>query len=81
MAIYAIADLHLSFSQDKPMSIFGENWEGHSEKTKRACLYVFSIENPFDKSIPVRHVFVRGGEQVGKGKPNVAILGLSWQVY
>ena len=56
-------------------------WEGHSEKTKRACLYVFSIENPFDKSIPVRHVFVRGGEQVGKGKPNVAILGLSWQVY
>ena len=34
MAIYVIADLHLSFSQDKPMSIFGENWEGHSEKIK-----------------------------------------------
>ena len=34
MAIYVIADLHLSFSQDKPMSIFGENWEGHSEKNK-----------------------------------------------
>ena len=34
MAIYAIADLHLSFSQDKPMSIFGENWEEHSEKIK-----------------------------------------------
>ena len=31
MAIYVIADLHLSFSQDKPMSIFGENWEGHSD--------------------------------------------------
>ena len=34
MAIYVIADLHLSFSQDKPMSIFGENWEGHREKIK-----------------------------------------------
>ena len=34
MAIYVIADLHLSFSQDKPMSIFGENWEGHSKKIK-----------------------------------------------
>lgn len=34
MAIYVIADLHLSFSQNKPMSIFGENWECHSEKIK-----------------------------------------------
>ena len=34
MAIYVIADLHLSFSQDKPMSIFGESWEGHSDKIK-----------------------------------------------
>ncbi len=34
MAIYAIADLHLSFSQDKPMDIFGYNWENHAEKIK-----------------------------------------------
>ena len=34
MAIYTIADLHLSFSEDKPMDIFGENWEGHAEKIK-----------------------------------------------
>jgi len=34
MAIYTIGDLHLAFSTNKPMSIFGENWEGHSEKTK-----------------------------------------------
>lgn len=34
MAIYTIADLHLSFSENKPMSIFGDNWEGHSEKIK-----------------------------------------------
>ncbi len=34
MAIYTIADLHISFGEDKPMSIFGENWEGHAEKIK-----------------------------------------------
>ncbi len=32
MGLFAIADLHFSFSVEKPMSIFGANWEGHSEK-------------------------------------------------
>lgn len=34
MAIYAIGDLHLSFSIDKPMDIFGNNWENHAEKIR-----------------------------------------------
>lgn len=34
MSIYAIADLHLSFSENKPMDIFGDNWIGHEEKIK-----------------------------------------------
>ena len=34
MAIYAIADLHLSFNENKPMNIFGNNWENHQEKIK-----------------------------------------------
>ena len=34
MSIYAIADLHLSFSADKPMDIFGENWKDHADKIK-----------------------------------------------
>ena len=34
MSIYTIGDLHLSFNEEKPMSIFGENWEGHQEKIK-----------------------------------------------
>ncbi len=34
MNIYAIGDLHLSFSTNKPMDIFGGNWEGHFEKIK-----------------------------------------------
>lgn len=35
MSIYAIADLHLSFNNPKPMDIFGDNWENHAEKIKR----------------------------------------------
>lgn len=35
MAIYTIGDIHLSFRENKPMSIFGENWEGHEEKIKK----------------------------------------------
>lgn len=34
MSIYAIADLHLSFIEDKPMEVFGNNWENHAEKIK-----------------------------------------------
>lgn len=38
MSIYVIGDLHLSFSQDKPMNIFGDNWENHTEKVKKDWL-------------------------------------------
>ena len=34
MSIYTIGDLHLSFNENKPMSIFGENWEGYEEKVR-----------------------------------------------
>ncbi len=32
MRLFAIADLHLSLSTDKPMDIFGARWENHHEK-------------------------------------------------
>ncbi len=32
MRLFGISDLHLGFSVDKPMSIFGANWERHHEK-------------------------------------------------
>lgn len=38
MSIYIISDLHLSFSEPKPMSIFGDNWENHAEKIKKDWL-------------------------------------------
>lgn len=34
MALYAIADLHLASSGEKPMDIFGEKWSNHHEKIK-----------------------------------------------
>ena len=34
MAVFAIADLHLSLNNEKPMDIFGNNWENHAEKIK-----------------------------------------------
>lgn len=34
MSIYTIGDLHLSFKENKPMDIFGENWGNHEEKIK-----------------------------------------------
>ena len=32
MSVYAISDLHLTNSSDKPMEIFGGNWENYYEK-------------------------------------------------
>ena len=34
MALYAIGDLHLAIGRDKPMNVFGENWENHAEKLR-----------------------------------------------
>jgi len=36
MAIYALADPHLSFSTDKPMDIFGERWKNHDIRISSA---------------------------------------------
>lgn len=35
MSIFAISDLHLSFSVDKPMDVFGSRWENHTEVLKQ----------------------------------------------
>lgn len=35
MAIWAISDFHLSFGVNKPMNVFGKNWDGYEEKLKK----------------------------------------------
>ena len=32
MKIFAISDLHLSFLSNKPMDVFGGNWENYLDK-------------------------------------------------
>ena len=36
MALYAIGDLHLGLSVDKPMDGFGPGWENHVQRLQEA---------------------------------------------
>lgn len=37
MALYALGDMHLSFSANKPMTPFGKVWRKHEEKIVKHC--------------------------------------------
>lgn len=45
MSIYVIGDLHLPFGEDKPMDIFGEKWQGYTEKLKEDWKYKVKPED------------------------------------
>jgi predicted phosphohydrolase len=47
MALYAIGDLHLSQSVEKPMDVFGEKWKDHAEKLKKG----FAALGPEDVTV------------------------------
>ena len=32
MRVFAISDLHIDTTNSKPMNIFGESWEGHTDQ-------------------------------------------------
>ena len=36
MALYAIGDLHLGLSVNKPMDVFGPWWANHTERLREA---------------------------------------------
>ncbi len=36
MRVFGISDLHLSFSSNKPMDIFGGHWENHADKMRES---------------------------------------------
>ena len=38
MALYAISDLHLSLSGDKPMDVFSEEWKNHDVRIRENWL-------------------------------------------
>ncbi len=58
MSIYAIADLHLSFSSEKPMDIYGGEWINHTAKVKAAWEEMISEDDtvilPGDSSWALR---------------------------
>lgn len=45
MSIYVIGDLHLPFGEDKPMDIFGEKWQGYTEKLREDWKYKVKPED------------------------------------
>ena len=47
MALYTIADLHLSLGTDKPMDVFGGRWEGYLEKLRQGL----SVIGPEDTTV------------------------------
>ncbi len=45
MSLFAIGDLHLPGGADKPMSVFGSQWEGHFERISQAWRSMVSEED------------------------------------
>ncbi|MBM7616336.1 metallophosphoesterase [Alkaliphilus hydrothermalis] len=68
MALYAIADLHLSGSVDKPMDVFGEHWYMHHQKIREKWL---------EKIQDMDTVLIAGDISWGM-KLEEALVDLSW---
>lgn len=52
MKIFALGDLHLANSVDKPMSVFGDNWDNHMKK----------IENNWKNNITQEDIILIAGD-------------------
>ncbi|MBQ2746856.1 MAG: metallophosphoesterase [Firmicutes bacterium] len=70
MAIYAIADLHLSFDEtiDKPMDIYGGRWINHAEK----------IKEDWEQKVTPDDTVIIAGDISWALKLNEAIPDLDW---
>lgn len=47
MALYALGDMHLSFTADKPMDGFGRVWKKHEKKIEKYCNKLIRPEDTF----------------------------------
>ena len=45
MSLFAMGDLHLSFAKEKPMDIFGKQWERHWDKIRNSWLAQITSED------------------------------------
>lgn len=70
MHIYAIADLHLSHSTDKPMDVFGETWRYHVEKLERNW-----CESVSDEDLVLIPGDISWAMQLNAALPDLAFIG------
>jgi predicted phosphohydrolase len=70
MHIYAIADLHLSHSADKPMDVFGEAWRFHVEKLERNWR-----ETVLDEDLVLIPGDISWAMQLNAALPDLAFIG------
>ena len=70
MSIFAIADLHLSFSENvrKPMDVFGGEWVNHTEKLKRN----------WEETVSEKDTVIVAGDISWALKPDDATADLNW---
>ncbi|MDO4552913.1 MAG: metallophosphoesterase [Bacillota bacterium] len=68
MSIFAIGDLHLSLSSDKPMDVYGGQWVGHVKK----------IEESWRRSVKSEDVVILAGDISWALKPGDAAADLDW---
>ncbi|MBP3631338.1 MAG: metallophosphoesterase [Clostridia bacterium] len=45
MKVFALSDLHLSFESDKPMNVFGENWDNYENRIIENWNSVVGVED------------------------------------
>ena len=61
MALYAIGDLHLGLSVNKPMDVFGPGWDDHVEHTSWAIDFAQSLADfRLIDSFPGRKIILKG---------------------
>lgn len=68
MALYALSDLHLSLTGNKPMEIFGSNWKNHDKVIK---------EN-WDKCITEEDTVIIAGDLSWSLKMSEGLVELDW---
>jgi len=68
MALYAVGDLHLSFSSDKPMDLFGNQWVNHYKK----------IEEHWDSIVYEEDTVLIPGDTSWAMTLNDAMVDLEW---
>ena len=67
MRIWGISDLHLSFSTDKPMHVFGDHWIDHA--TKMATAWDAHDDKIYQREVERLRLSLEAGRKLAAGRP------------